>query len=39
MYSEGNLSWMEWRVCGEKTQEGLANDSFMYFLVSMKGEE
>ena len=29
MYSEGNPSWMEWRVCGEKAQEGLANG--MYF--------
>ena len=27
----GNPSWMEWRVCGEKAQKGLANGSFMYF--------
>ncbi|RVW17310.1 hypothetical protein CK203_069159 [Vitis vinifera] len=27
---EGNPSWMKWSVCGEKTQEGLANGSFMY---------
>ncbi|KAL6338305.1 hypothetical protein AAG906_018580 [Vitis piasezkii] len=31
VYSEGNPSWMEWRVCGEKAQEGLENGSFMYF--------
>ncbi|RVW98940.1 Transposon TX1 uncharacterized 149 kDa protein [Vitis vinifera] len=27
--SEDNPSWVEWRVCGKKTQEGLANDVFM----------
>ncbi|RVW98204.1 hypothetical protein CK203_031873 [Vitis vinifera] len=30
--SEDNPSWVEWRVCGKKTQEGLANGAFMYFL-------
>ena len=39
MYSEGNPSWMEWSVCGEKAQEGLTNDSFMYILVSVEGEK
>ena len=39
VYSEGNLSWMEWMVCGKKEQEGLANGSFMYFLVSLEGEK
>ncbi|RVW28417.1 hypothetical protein CK203_115009 [Vitis vinifera] len=33
VYSEGNPSWVEWRVCGKKTQEGLANDAFMGSLV------
>ena len=39
VYGEGNPSWMEWRVCGEKAQEGLANGSFMYILVSLEGEK
>ena len=39
VYSEGNSSWMEWSVCGEKTQEGLANGSFMFIMVSLEGEE
>ena len=39
MYSEGNPSWMEWSVCGEKAQEGLANGSFMYILVRLEGEK
>ncbi|RVW90126.1 hypothetical protein CK203_035974 [Vitis vinifera] len=29
VYSEDNPSWVEWRVCGKKTQEGLANGAFM----------
>ncbi|RVW84958.1 hypothetical protein CK203_039556 [Vitis vinifera] len=37
--SEDNPSWVEWRVCGKKTQEGLANGAFMYFLVSLEGEK
>ena len=36
---EGNPAWLAWRVCGEKAQEGLANGSLMYFLVSLEGEE
>ena len=39
VYNEGNPSWMEWRVCGEKVQKGLANDSFMYILVSLEGKK
>ncbi|RVX23977.1 Syntaxin-51 [Vitis vinifera] len=30
--SEDNPSWVEWRVCEKKTQEGLADGAFMYFL-------
>ncbi|RVW65119.1 hypothetical protein CK203_034915 [Vitis vinifera] len=29
---EDNPSWVEWRVCGKKMQEGLADGAFMYFL-------
>ena len=39
MYSEGNPSRMEWSVCGEKVQKGLANDSFMNILVSLEGKK
>ena len=39
VYSEDSPSWVEWRVCGKKTQEGLANGAFMYFLVSLEGEK
>ncbi|RVW55955.1 putative plant SNARE 13 [Vitis vinifera] len=34
--SEGNPSWVEWRVCGKKTQEGLANGAVMYFWTVWK---
>ena len=30
---------MEWSVCGENVQEGLANGSFMFIMVSLEGEE
>ena len=39
VYNEGNFSWMEWSVCGEKAQKGLANGSFMFIMVSLEGEE
>ena len=39
VYSEDNSSWVEWRVCGEKAQEGLADGAVMYFLVNLEGEK